>query len=764
MGTAPTTSDSFPRGWGPFWLHGVLGAGHMGIALSASHGEAEPASFAVQVPTPAQLSIMRQVSLAPTDWMRPDWATLTTLHHDNLVGVRAVGAFEDVPYVEFDLVDGIPASTLTTSLLLEEAVEVVRQAAAGVSALHHADYVHAHLTPGGVLVTWDGQVKVMELGIAHTLDAHLPAANPGRPTGTPYFVAPERYDGRSIPPSDVFSLGCILYQLVEGEVLLEKAAGRSKPLRGTRLEDFLTEARADKLDKRSMGLADVLLRCVHHDPEQRYASAGALATALAGLLAGSDAAEALRARMAKLRDAPHADFHEPIDDLSPIDEHDLTQPGQSGSMAALAAASGPPVWANGSSPERSGATIAPQLLVEPSPGVDHSARTPLPAPSLDDTPPPVVTPAPVAAAMPESAPAAAAAKPAPSAQAAPVATAAKPAPSSSGWKVGLAALVVLGLVGGGGTIGWQSLNGKHEPTHAPPVADVAPPTAAPAAIEAPPPAPEPVVAPPAAAPEPVGAPVVTPPPAPATRPPPVLRETTPPRVTVTRDAPAAAPRTTTRDLPPPGPRASARAPTSTTDAPPPQIGLASVTAAPVAPAAPAGPPAPSPWIDAVAPLPWYTVDDLSRVRGVVSSPNGHGGEIDAMLAEKGNSTFGPLRAAVSTADSPTLTSFVSWLDGTNRLAPFLARARRGSGGAYGPTFSAAVAQVATSRFSAAQDAAGPDQGARCDAAEHVWVAMMVEDQRKLASDWRGVCATCTNAGHALQSCDPRRLAAIGGAP
>ncbi len=729
----------------------------MGIALSASHSEAEPASFAVQVPTPAQLSIMRQVSLAPTDWMRPDWAILTTLHHDNLVGVRAVGAFEDVPYVEFDMIGGIPASTLTTSLLLEEAVEVVRQAAAGVSALHHADYVHAHLTPGGLLVTWDGQVKVMELGIAHTLDAHLPAANPGRPTGTPYFVAPERYDGRSIPPSDVFSLGCILYQLVEGDVLLEKAAGRSKPLRGTRLEDFLTEARADKLDKRRMGLADVLLHCVHHDPAQRYASAGALATALAGLLAGTDAAEALRARMAKLRDAPHADFHEPIDDLAPIDEHDLTQPGQSGSMAALAAASGPPVWANGSSPERSGATIAPLLLVQPSPGVDHSARPPLPAPSLDVAPPPVAAPEPVETPVPESARPAAAAKPAPSANSAPVANAAKPAPSSSGWKVGLAAVVVLALVGGGGTIGWQSLLGKHEPTHAPPVADVTPPTVASAPVEAQPPAPEPVVAAPPAPP-----PTATPP---ATRPPPVLHEATHPHVNVTRDAPAAAPRdTTTRDLPPPGPRSSARAPTSTTDAPPPQIGLASVTASPVAPAAAAGPPAPSPWIDAVAPLPWYTVDDLSRVRGVVSSPNGHGGEIDAMLAEKGNSTFGPLRAAVSTADSPTLTTFVSWLDGTNRLAPFLARARRGSGGAYGPTFSAAVAQVATSRFSAAQDAAGPDRGARCDAAEHVWVAMMAEDQRKLASDWRGVCATCTDAGHALQSCDPRRLAAIGGAP
>lgn len=190
-----------------------------------------------------------------------------TLLHPNVVPVLDMMSVGDVPALLMELVDG---PTLEDWLhehvpTTEEAERIFRGILAGVETAHGAGLIHRDLKPANVIMAKIGEVwvpKVTDFGLAKTGQSVLGLTQTGMTMGTPGFMAPEQIrDPRDVDErADIFSLGCILYQLLTGKLphegpdplaILNAVAqgsvtpvGESAPGLPTRLADAVAAAMA----------------------------------------------------------------------------------------------------------------------------------------------------------------------------------------------------------------------------------------------------------------------------------------------------------------------------------------------------------------------------------------------------------------------------------------------------------------------------------------------------------------------------------------
>ncbi|MFG3661643.1 serine/threonine-protein kinase [Streptomyces sp. NPDC047706] len=147
--------------------------------------------------------------------------TAGRLHHPYVVGVLDFGTFEDRLFLVMELVDGDSLAGVLAHAGPQPADRVARiaaQAAAGLAAAHQQGIVHRDIKPANLLLDADGTLKIGDFGIARFLDDPAAALTAtGQIVGTSLYLAPERALGRPAgPASDVYSLGCVLYQLLTG--------------------------------------------------------------------------------------------------------------------------------------------------------------------------------------------------------------------------------------------------------------------------------------------------------------------------------------------------------------------------------------------------------------------------------------------------------------------------------------------------------------------------------------------------------------------
>lgn len=143
--------------------------------------------------------------------------TAGALNHPHVVGVLDFGQHEERLFLVMELVEGHSLARLTRQPP-ERVAHIAAQAAAGLAAAHQQGIVHRDIKPANLLLDPHGTLKIGDFGIARFLDdpgAALTAT--GQIVGTGLYLAPERALGRPAgPPSDVYSLGCVLYQLLTG--------------------------------------------------------------------------------------------------------------------------------------------------------------------------------------------------------------------------------------------------------------------------------------------------------------------------------------------------------------------------------------------------------------------------------------------------------------------------------------------------------------------------------------------------------------------
>ncbi|MEU4122717.1 serine/threonine-protein kinase [Streptomyces virginiae] len=159
------------------------------------------------------------------------------------------GSYDQL-YLVMELIDGIPLSAYIRPgypLPLSWAVAVAAQVSTVLSHAHHVPVVHRDLKPGNILVAQDGTVKVLDFGIASILRSDITKLTAtGKPIGTSVFMSPEQVQGGRITPhSDLYSLGCVLHELLSGrpiftgsdfQVMRQQVEAAPTPLRQLRAD------------------------------------------------------------------------------------------------------------------------------------------------------------------------------------------------------------------------------------------------------------------------------------------------------------------------------------------------------------------------------------------------------------------------------------------------------------------------------------------------------------------------------------------------
>lgn len=286
-----------PRTFGPYRVTGVLGEGGMGVVLRA-HREDLSSDVAVKVLRDAALSPARR------ERFTFEQQALAQLNHPAIARLYDAGTLEDgTPWFAMELVDGQPITEYCRSreLPLAARLRLFREVCAAVEHAHEHAILHRDLKPSNILVRANGQVKLLDFGIAKSLDT-LENPDAATRTGmrlmTPAYAAPEQMRGGALGVrTDVYALGVVLYELLAGRLPFE-LAGRT-PSEAATLVTSQTARRPSAVAAENAALPspppgrgewsdlDVLcLTAMHRDPERRYANVGALTRDLDRFLAG----------------------------------------------------------------------------------------------------------------------------------------------------------------------------------------------------------------------------------------------------------------------------------------------------------------------------------------------------------------------------------------------------------------------------------------------------------------------------------------------
>jgi len=201
------------------------------------------------------------------------------LSHPNIVTVYDAGEEKGTAYIALEFLEGKVLREIIDHGIRPAAEEITRyaiQMADGLDYAHRFGIIHRDIKPANIVISSQGQAKISDFGIAQLPSGDL--TQTGTILGTPKYMSPEqirgeRLDGRS----DLFSLGVILYELVTGKY----------PFSGDSLAaimyKILHEPPADPMLENPdspPGMRQIIARCLAKDKQDRYETAGEMATDL----------------------------------------------------------------------------------------------------------------------------------------------------------------------------------------------------------------------------------------------------------------------------------------------------------------------------------------------------------------------------------------------------------------------------------------------------------------------------------------------------
>ena len=212
---------------GPYELVALIGAGGMGEVYRARDQRLGrdvavkilPASFAAD---PDRLRRFEQEARA-----------VAALNHPNILGVHDLGQQDGTPYMVCELLEGesLRAILARGPLSHRKAIDYGIQTAHGLAAAHGKDIAHRDLKPDNIFITREGRVKILDFGLAKTIeksadsqDTRLGTMTSGGPltgvgtvVGTAGYMSPEQVRGATVDcRTDIFSFGAVLYEMLSG--------------------------------------------------------------------------------------------------------------------------------------------------------------------------------------------------------------------------------------------------------------------------------------------------------------------------------------------------------------------------------------------------------------------------------------------------------------------------------------------------------------------------------------------------------------------
>ena len=260
---------------GPYEILAPLGAGGMGEVYRAGDSRLGR-EVAVKV-------LPEHLAQNPTARARfeREAKAVAALSHPNILAIHDVGVAGSVHYAVTELLEGetLRRRLEHSGLSPRKAVEIAVALADGLAAAHSKDITHRDLKPENIFLTADGRVKILDFGLARwapsasdqaaTVDAETAE---GTVMGTVGYMSPEQVRGEPAgAPSDIFSLGCVLYEMVAGQ----RAFGRP-----TGPETMSAILRDDPPPLADAELQRIVAHCLEKSPGERFQSARDLGFAL----------------------------------------------------------------------------------------------------------------------------------------------------------------------------------------------------------------------------------------------------------------------------------------------------------------------------------------------------------------------------------------------------------------------------------------------------------------------------------------------------
>ncbi len=261
---------------GPYRIVDSLGQGGMGQVFKAQHSTTGR-TVAIKV-----LPRDRCTPEAIANFAR-EMQALAKLDHPRLVHAWDEGYDGNVYYMVTEYVPGMDLRKLVRRdgpLSMEAAARIISQVAEALQHAHQQGMIHRDVKPGNVLVTPDGEAKLLDLGLAGPLSGDLESdPRHGKIVGTVDYVSPDHIAAPHSPTPawDIYSLGCTLYYAVTGKVPFPGGTTADK----ARAHCELRPLDPRRLNPRlSAEFVDVLADMMAKDPAQRLQSAAAVIEAM----------------------------------------------------------------------------------------------------------------------------------------------------------------------------------------------------------------------------------------------------------------------------------------------------------------------------------------------------------------------------------------------------------------------------------------------------------------------------------------------------
>ena len=252
-----------------------------GYTIHATIGESEKA--AVYVATSAALgqNVALKVSKTLRDeaagrqFLEREYTAILAIRHPSVVQIHDYGVHAGYEYLVMEyLPRGDLKARMQQVVTEQEAVRFVAQIAAALQVVHLAGLLHRDLKPPNVMLRENGDVALIDFGLARALDGSTPSTRTGVLRGSPYYMSPEQALGEVLDArSDFYSLGIMYYEMLTGK----------KPYTGGSAMDVLQQhvnAPLPMLPKSLAHHEPVLLKLMAKSREDRFATAGEILDAM----------------------------------------------------------------------------------------------------------------------------------------------------------------------------------------------------------------------------------------------------------------------------------------------------------------------------------------------------------------------------------------------------------------------------------------------------------------------------------------------------
>jgi hypothetical protein len=218
---------------------------------------------------------------------RAEAEAVAQLQHPSILHIYEIGEQNGCPFLALEYVGGgsLAEHLDGTPVGPRQAAELILALARAVHHAHEKGIVHRDLKPANVLLQPDGTPKIADFGLAkRRVESNQAQTQTGTILGSPSYMSPEQAAGRNDeigPPTDVYALGVILYELLTGR----------PPFKGTTLLETIDQVREhDPVPPRFLqpktprDLETICLKCLEKQPRRRYGAAADLASDLRAFL------------------------------------------------------------------------------------------------------------------------------------------------------------------------------------------------------------------------------------------------------------------------------------------------------------------------------------------------------------------------------------------------------------------------------------------------------------------------------------------------